>query len=237
MADVACITALAPDRPVQFRERADFYIDRFTKLYRGTVQQLRREGSSMLENMRALLDKVDARFIAIIEDDDWYAADYLNHMIYCMTHARVPLVGIDPTLYYHIRSRKLAVLRSRRHCSMFATFGTSEVLRFAIEKIPAQYDGAGADQWLWAHLQSVGTEFVTTVLPKAIGIKHGAGTCYGMGHDEMLHAYQMDYGNSVPAILGDDLQFYNNLADELGDPVRKDEDRMTGLSGDMLEIL
>lgn len=195
-----------------------------------------KEGPSLADNMKVIVEEVDARYIAIFEDDDWYSDMFMNHMLYCIDHAQVDVVGVDPTLYYHIRTRKLAVILTTLYCSMFTTFGKADVLREAVRNIPDGLEGVGVDTWLWKHLRQKKTPVVTTVVPVAVGVKHGFGPSYGVGH-QMFHPMYKLPVERVANIIGDeDLAFYDQLADTLSTQIRSDED-IPADAEDMIDVL
>jgi hypothetical protein len=230
MPDVACITAAAPGRPPQFLERARFYVARFSKWYNGSVEHVVKEGPSMLANMKALVDSVDTQYIVIIEDDDWYSAKYLAHMVKYLEFSGAYMMGIDPTVYYHIKTERRAILRSRKHCSMFTTVGRSYLIRNLVKLIPDEVDGVQSDMWMWRKAQEDHIPVVSTVVPLAVGIKHGMGKCLGQGHNPNLSGYRADQKAEVRCIFGDDMQFYKKMRDLEVPPTPSDD-------GGMIDIL
>lgn len=237
MADVACITAAAPGRPSQFLDRCRFYVERCRDQYSGTIEHFVHEGPSLADNLRTLVEEVDARYIAIFEDDDWYSDMYLNHMLYCIKHADVQVAGVNPTLYYHIRTRKLGIILTEPHCSMFTTFGKADVLREAVRMIPDSLVGAGVDMWLWKHLRNRYAHVVTTVVPVTVGIKHGFGPSYGVGH-QMHHPMYKYTIDRVADIMGpEDLEYYHSLADTLQAQVPNNEEARVTPDTGMIDVM
>lgn len=225
MADVACITAAAPGRSLFFLERAKYYVERFKEHYTGSVIHTVQEGPSMLKNMRKLVESIGARYIAIIEDDDWYSPVYLAHMIKYLEFSNSELIGINPTVYYHIGSQKMMVIRTNHHCSMFNTFGTATTLRRLINEIPLDVDGVRSDMWLWRSAEEQQIPYVKTVVPVAIGIKHKKGL--GQGHNTALSGYRPDTEGVVRKIIGnEDMNFYERTAYILGIAKKKNDDEM-----------
>ena len=57
--------------------------------------------------------------VAIIEDDDWYAPNYLEYMVGKLSQGDI--VGEGRTIYYNVALRRWAVHTNMTHCSLCAT--------------------------------------------------------------------------------------------------------------------
>jgi hypothetical protein len=101
--------------------------------------------------VRAVLDNSpdDDDTIAIMEDDDWYAPEYL-WTIRQATRTFVPLVGLKPTRYYNIKTGRYGVSRVEGHASLATTAFRVEaagVLLAQCEKSPRLLDRAFWRAW------------------------------------------------------------------------------------------
>lgn len=58
--------------------------------------------STQWRNMIAALERARGEYVFIIEDDDWYHADYIAAMMQCFARG-IDLVGMQPARYYNLR--------------------------------------------------------------------------------------------------------------------------------------
>lgn len=139
-----------------------------------------------MDGMQLAFDK-GADAVMCIEDDDYYAAGYVEHMISGWDDAGRPsLYGNGSTIYYHLGHRALNHMMHSDRASMFRTLVTADVLNVRW--------GDMADPWidmlLWRspNLRGVTSE-PDFASPSAIGIKgHGYGMVAGGGHDRLKYA-------------------------------------------------
>lgn len=203
---VSCLTCAAPDRPPEFLERCRHYVSRFTGV---ETEHLVQSGPSMPDNLLTLLPRVRGEYLAIIEDDDWYSPDYLEWMISRL--GGIEVVGLAPTVYYHLPAAKFAVLLHPGRSSLFTVVGRTEFLRPRLEVAARETTDPFVDLRLWSRL---GSQAGTVLSGAAIGIKHGLGSCLGQGHNPEL-AFPWSYDTDrrwLKRMVGvDDLQFYLGL--------------------------
>jgi glycosyltransferase involved in cell wall biosynthesis len=207
---VSCLTCAAPGRPPEFLEQCRYYVSRFTDV---ETEHLIESGPSMTDNLLSLLPQARGEYLAIIEDDDWYAPDYLKWMVGRL--GEIEVVGLNPTVYYHLPAAKFVVIDHPGRSSLFTVVGRTEFLRPQLEV--ACRDLAGnpcVDLRLWPRL---GSRAGTVLSGGAIGIKHNWGPCLGQGHNP---------GRAVPwsrdtdrrwlrrMVGAGDLQFYLRLLDK-----------------------
>jgi tetratricopeptide (TPR) repeat protein len=171
---ISCLTCAAPDRPAEFMARCRQYVGRFTDV---EVEHLVETGPSMAHNLQALLQRAEGEYLAIIEDDDWYSPDYLSHMMRCLGDDGA--VGLDPTTYYHLPESRFVVLPHPGRSSLFTLVGRTDFLRPHLEAVIRESADPHIDIRLWPRL---GVKSGTVLAFGAIGIKHGWGLCYGLGH-------------------------------------------------------
>lgn len=114
--------------------------------------------------------------VFIIEDDDFYPADYFERM----QLGDNDFIGCLQTVYYHIKDRRFQVMPHSVRSSLFMTgFRISALKDFNWPERTSPY----LDISLWNHAQRYKRFFT---LPGAIGIKHGIGLCGGKGHWKTL---------------------------------------------------
>jgi hypothetical protein len=123
---------------------------------------------------RAKNDNID--FCFIIENDDYYPANYLAKMSPGWSANRlVDFVGIDTTIYYHVYFQRILRMQHDGRSSLFCTgFRTNALDNFKWPDDKYLF----LDILLWKFAQK--KKFASGIIP--IGIKHGFGLCGGMGH-------------------------------------------------------
>jgi glycosyltransferase involved in cell wall biosynthesis len=109
-------------------------------------------GNSQFRNMLAGLEQVRGGAVMVIEDDDWYAPDYLGRMAEHL--ATQFLVGESLARYYHVGRRQWREYRNSGHASLCQT-------GFRKELLPAVADICRKERWLdqaiWKDHQAVGS--------------------------------------------------------------------------------
>jgi hypothetical protein len=168
-------------------------------------------GPSLNRNLRAALDLCSAidEAVLIIEDDDWYAADYIETTLKLLPSAA--LVGHGGGVYYHVGLRRFRNNRVSAHARLCAT-----ALRFEI--VPClQRIARGTDPYidlrLWGKDGFKGAKRLTFDRPcKCIGIKGMPGRRgIGIGHRE---TWMRRRGHSDPSLtklrelIGSDADLY-----------------------------
>lgn len=158
--------------------------------------------NTQAENLKTLLDCVSGKYVAVIEDDDYYGPNYLGEMVNHLK--RHPLVGQRPGRYYHI-SGHYRVFQNEKHASLSQT-----AFHRDYSLILSQYLKSGAtfiDVNFWRNSKN-GFLFESV---SHVGIKGMPGRPgIGIGHRDF-----MGYGwNYDPHILkkwiGEDADFYGN---------------------------
>lgn len=120
--------------------------------------------------------------IALIEDDDYYAPDYLETIIRAWeAHGKPELFGTSYTIYYNLREKSwLTMHHSTRSSAMSTLIKPDLLFPWTCDNDPY------TDIWLWKLLNGV------IFVPKkhiCIGIKHGIGLCGGQHHTTKLERY------------------------------------------------
>lgn len=120
-----------------------------------------------------------ADVIALIENDDYYAPNYLETMAAAWLEAGKPnIFGTDRTIYYNLNERAWKVMLHSRRSSAMSTFIKPNLSI----KWPADNDPY-TDIHLWQNIEGVTKHFDP---PICIGIKHGVGLCGGRMHTDHL---------------------------------------------------
>jgi hypothetical protein len=106
------------------------------------------QGHSLNRNLLAALNVCTARdeAIAIVEDDDWYAGEYLE--FYVPFLERFSLVGQGHGLYYHVGLRRYRSNRQTGHSSLCSTLLRYEVVRY-MKEAACKHRSPFIDKRLW----------------------------------------------------------------------------------------
>jgi len=132
----------------------------------------------------------------IIENDDFYPADYFDDM------PDGNLIGTEKTTYYNLRNNTFQEFTHLKRSSLFTTgFKISALGGF---NWPAD-DYPNLDMRIWA--QRRGTMRET----KAIGIKHGIGKLGGRGHSMTMKYSDANWGWLEKNVDADAFTFYKSI--------------------------
>ena len=77
-------------------------------------------------NINAAISHVKYDSVMFIEDDDWYAPEYMKYQYKQLKTANV--AGLTPSRYYHIPARQYRVMPNSNHASLCQTAVRSSVL-------------------------------------------------------------------------------------------------------------
>ena len=146
-------------------------------------------------------------FIAFIENDDWYAADYLEIMAAnWKKYGRPDIFGLRRTIYYHIHQ---AAWFPMNHITRSSAMNTIIKPNLKI-KWPLDHDPY-TDIALWEQLNGI------THSPNkeiCMGMKHGTGLCGGANHTDFMHRYinlDSDQSYLLSIVDNDSFKFYQQL--------------------------
>lgn len=165
MADLTLITCTA-DRPEAF-QLCERWMARQT--YRGSIQWIVADGGetpanctrgqqhlilgpepdplkNFRRNLTVALEHVESRLIAFIEDDDWYAPDWLEAVTGWLANADI--AGEIPARYYNVASRRYHEHANGTHASLCQTAMRSSLLWSALDAIRNE-PGPFIDRTLW----------------------------------------------------------------------------------------
>lgn len=134
----------------------------------------------------------DYDLIAFIENDDYYAPNYLQTMAdNWVANGRPDMIGTSYTVYYHIGLRKYFTMTHLTRSSAMSTLIRPGLdIKWCIDTEPY------TDMHLWSCLPQLSKVIITPPLI-CVGIKHGTGLCGGKMHIDKLHRYVNDDPNFV----------------------------------------
>jgi glycosyltransferase involved in cell wall biosynthesis len=147
--------------------------------------------------------------IAFIENDDYYAPNYLETMVRHWEFNNKPdMIGTAYTVYYHIGLLKWFVMyHSIRSSAMNTLIRPSLDIKWCVDTEPY------TDLHLWMNQPQITKKIITPEII-SIGIKHGVGMSGGRMHVDKLHRYNMpDPSMKWFSIYADEqsVQFYKNI--------------------------
>jgi hypothetical protein len=130
--------------------------------------------------------------IALWENDDWYAPDYLETMVeHWLMEGKPQIFGTAYTIYYHIKLRKYYKMDHHTRASAMNTL-IKPGLNINWGRID---EDPFTDLWMWKRSQLEGRTFTP---PKhiSIGIKHGVGLTGGKSHVDRFDRYDPPRGTN-----------------------------------------
>lgn len=152
--------------------------------------------------------------IALIENDDYYAPDYLETMLKEWEKAGLPdLFGTSYTIYYHLKLRKYFTMRHEQRSSAMSTLIKPGLnITWPLDHDPY------TDQWLWMK-DDIGIKTKKIFEPShiiCVGMKHGEGLCGGANHTDKLHRYINDDNRFLENTLdAESFKFYEEYSKKL----------------------
>ncbi len=143
--------------------------------------------------------------IALIEDDDYYAPDYLETMVREWDACGRPdIFGTNYTIYYHLKLKKYFTMHHPERASAMNTL----IKRDLNIKWPPDNEPY-TDMALWSQLKG------QTFKPSkhiSVGIKHNIGLTGGRNHNDRLHRYKLDDNGFLESTLDrESFDFYSNV--------------------------
>lgn len=160
-------------------------------------------------NLLVALPLIKYNKILIIEDDDYYAANYIEKMNDWLAHSH--MVGQGEAIYYNIQNQTYRQMHNRNHASLCQTGFTSiniERLRTACE-LTGRGNSTGIDILFWRN--AVGKKYLEFAEKKMlIGLKGLPGRRgFGCGHS-FLPVQDVEF-QKLRELLGDDAQVYIDM--------------------------
>lgn len=141
-------------------------------------------------NLRTAFPLVTGDRILIMEDDEYYAPEYIETMVRALeTHL---VAGIKNAKYYHLPTGGFYQNHNDRHASLAETAFRAAILP-DISEIIAESDDPFIDIKIWKRFYSMGKLFEDTDRPLYLGIKGLPGRPgIGGGHKETLYRGKHD---------------------------------------------
>ena len=148
------------------------------------------EGFTLIQNMKLAVSQIKGDTILFMEDDDYYAPNYIE--TYHNYLQRYSLVGEGCARYYHVPAQKYARMNNKRHASLAQTGFRKEILDIFKASIRGDFH---IDIKFWQKASTLGYLFFDTEdklklhcslkgLPGRKGI--------GIGHDKNYAFYRYD---------------------------------------------
>lgn len=221
---IAAITPTRGDRP-EFMEHCRWLVEQQTSNVRHfPVDYVPRNGECDLggrvQRGLSLAFLAGAEFVLVMEDDDWYSPDYAAFMYqeWC-ERGKPAMIGLRPTVYYHLGSRRYRVLQHPGRASLCCMGFGPQILDHMTWPDGERF----LDLWLWKRVP--GEAFLVPAVGYGshggkhyhIGIKHGIGMCGGSGHSDRFNYPHDDRDFSLLASWVDvrSLAFYLRVSGEL----------------------
>ena len=150
----------------------------------------------------------DCDLVFLIEDDDWYRADYIARMVERWEfHGKPDIYGINDSLYYHIFSQRYWHSVHPGRASAYST-----AMRPNAPLNWERLDPLWMDIGIWEQLKGVAEDLPHRI---SVGIKHGIGDCGGVGHFAGFYERKDPTGISADhdyeqlrEWIGADIEFY-----------------------------
>ena len=136
---------------------------------------------------KTVFEKMDV--IAFMENDDWYAPNYLATMVAAWHLAGRPdIFGTNYTIYYHIGLRAYFTMKHIERSSAMSTLIKPDLdIKWPNDHEPF------TDMWLWTRSNLAGKTF-DPGNHICLGIKHGFGLFGGGSHNQRLDRYEPPRG-------------------------------------------
>lgn len=154
-------------------------------------------------NLLAGFERVTGDAVAFIEDDDWYAPDYLESRLTLLREA--PLAGEGQARYYHIRRRAWMENFNAAHASLMATACRVECLPKIIEIVENNKTNC-YDLIIWRRIED---SVLVLNDRRSVGMKAlpgRAGLC--AGHSNGMKMTDDPDFEKLREWIGDDVEFY-----------------------------
>lgn len=167
--------------------------------------------NSQRPNMLAALTQVKSDYILIIEDDDYYAPNYVETMVSLLNKA--PVVGLSNSRYYHVGIPGYLTRKNYEHASLCHTGFRSEYL--PLMEAAVQSGELFFDIQFWKQVKALEIPFILHAnssisvgmkgMPGRAGIGSGhrtKGYLYDAGHVKLKEWVKSDYPLYEPYIRG-----------------------------------
>ena len=162
-------------------------------------------------NMEAALQHVKGDIILIIEDDDWYAPNYIETMVKLLDFA--PIVGEANARYYNIAHRCYAKMLNYYHASLCQTGIRREILPLLHEAVTSGQLYFDCELWKMVREREI-ESFLAVDLNMAIGMKGLPGRRgIGVGHSPDGFKHDPDWSVLRSWLPEEDFVIYQELGE------------------------
>lgn len=156
-------------------------------------------------NMDALLERITGEYIFIIEDDEYYAPNYIEEMLKLLDFADV--VGLANSKYYHLKVPGFKYMGNFEHASLCQTAITKKALPFLYRAVHSGRYYFDIELWKLAKQEKLKTLLLSNT-NLSIGIKGMPGRAgLGSGHERVGYRADDEY-KIFKEWLGKDWEFY-----------------------------
>jgi len=170
--------------------------------------------NSFRRNLIAGLNAATMPVIAFIEDDDWYAPDYLWAAHETITTGDRIIWGENVARYYNVRQRMHSAFHQEHRASLCQTVMRSELRSVIVDHFKRHPDSFHVDFALWTHVRRKlrGKAFLTSQC-RSVGIKGMPGKRnLGVGRDMHQCGGKPDPRLKIlETWIGDDVEAYEGF--------------------------
>jgi glycosyltransferase involved in cell wall biosynthesis len=152
------------------------------------------------------MSKLSVDLIAFIEDDDYYAPEYLETMGKKWEEVGKPdLLGVNYTYYYHLRLQKYFKWHHESRSSMMST-----LIRPGLQLTWCRDTDPYTDIHLWSTIAN--RKIIVPERTLCIGMKHGIGKTGGIAHINKLERFVNDGAEWLKEHMDEEsYSFYNQF--------------------------
>lgn len=156
-------------------------------------------------NMDALLEKVSGDYVFIIEDDEYYAPNYIESMLKLLETSVV--AGISNDRYYHIKAKGYKVIGNWKHASLCRTALRSTAWKILYQAVHSGEYYFDIDFWRRCREKEISMNLIANS-SLSVGIKGMPGRAgLGAGHAIVGYARDKDL-TTLKDWLGNDFKYY-----------------------------
>ena len=165
--------------------------------------------NTLARNLLVAIPEVQYDKVLFIEDDDWYAADYVEAMAAKLDQHRI--AGEIHAHYYQIPTRRYRILQNSQHASLCQTAIRAELLP-VLKEVCQETSQDFIDIRLWAAVNQGKGLYDER---RCVGIKGMPGRQgIGIGHREQLQGALDPDLHMLRSWIGDDVELYYDLSKE-----------------------
>lgn len=166
--------------------------------------------NTQIQNIQEGLKVARGEWIAFIEDDDWYAPNYLESMLELLEQHDLLCIGEARAKYYNIRTRRHKIMQNEDAASLCQTVFHRSYLPFLENAIAS--GTVFLDKFFWASAREAGNTMLLPNSVYSVGIKGMPGReGIGCGHKKNESWPRDITGRVFEEWLGDDVKFYSCL--------------------------